>query len=73
MPMMPNQRVDDDIAHEPDWAEYVESWHCYHCDGNQTFIEYDPIDRAVKVRCEECGIEEWCSTEPDPDGRHDRD
>ena len=60
-----NQRVDDPIAHEPDWVNIIADadFHCGHCDGVQVFEEYDPVERMVKVCCEDCGAIERISRE----------
>ena len=68
-----NQQIDDPVAYGPDWYEYVEAWYCWHCGGKQIFKEYDSVYEALLVRCEDCGEEEWCSTEPDLDAAYDRD
>ena len=58
-----NQRVDDYISHEPDWANVVADadFHCGDCDGVQVFDEYDSIERMIKVRCKDCGATERIS------------
>ena len=58
-----NQRVDDPIAHEPDWQEVVDDLHCWQCDGQMLFASYDWLIKALEIKCAKCGEIDYHSTD----------
>jgi len=62
-------RVDDDVAYEPFWDEWLEAadLRCTECDGRLVYDSYDPIYQEVRVHCEDCGATDAIPTAPEPD------
>jgi len=73
-----NQRVDDDIAHEPMWDEIAQSYEviCEQCDVAMAFDTVEQYGAPTGYprlwyQCPECGERDYVDMGPDPDKGHD--